>query len=55
MAFELLQQFANQAFTVGQQFAFQLQDQKKTLMVSIKELEGIFEETSRFEFFIFLN
>jgi hypothetical protein len=40
MANELLQQFGNQAFTVGQQFAFQLGDQKKTLMVSVKEMEG---------------
>ena len=40
MANEFLQQFSNQAFAVGQQFAFQLQDQKKTLMILIKEIEG---------------
>ncbi len=40
MANEFLQQFSNQSFSVGQQFVFQLQDQKKTLMLSIKEIEG---------------
>lgn len=41
MANDLLQQFSNQAFTVGQQFAFQLQDpNKKMLLASVKTIEA---------------
>lgn len=42
MAIDLLQQFGNQAFTVGQQFAFQPQDQnKKMLLAVVKSIECI--------------
>lgn len=41
MANDLLQQFGNQAFTVGQQFAFQLQDQnKRMLLATVKSIEA---------------
>lgn len=41
MAQDLLQQFGNQVFTVGQQFAFQLQDQnRKMLLATIKSIEA---------------
>jgi vesicle-fusing ATPase len=39
MAVDFLQQFGNQAFTVGQQFAFQLQEQnKKMLLATVKTI-----------------
>ena len=41
MANDLLQQFSNQAFTIGQQFAFQLQDQsKKMLLATVRSIEA---------------
>jgi len=41
MANDLLQQFANQAFTVGQQFAFQLSEpNKKMLIATVKTIEA---------------
>lgn len=41
MSNDFLQQFGNQAFTVGQQFAFQLSEQgKKMLMATIKSIEA---------------
>lgn len=42
MANDLVQQFSNQAFTVGQQFAFQLTDKnKKMLSATVKSIEAI--------------
>ncbi|CAF0744376.1 unnamed protein product [Brachionus calyciflorus] len=41
MARDLLQQFSNQAFTIGQQFAFQLTDRsKKIFLVTVKTIES---------------
>lgn len=42
LAPDLLQQFSNQAFTVGQQFAFQPTDKsKKILLATVKSIEAI--------------
>lgn len=40
MANEFVQQFSNQAFSVGQLLVFQIQEMKKILMCTIKEIEG---------------
>lgn len=41
MLIDFLQQFGNQAFTVGQQFAYQPSENgKKMLMATVKSIEG---------------